>query len=177
MKQNKTKTQSIPQDQLPTHSMDTPRTVRLRKERLLTTVIREARVNYLPCTQSMFKITSPTDVADFVRSVLTDNSREHFVALYLNSAHEVVTYSIVSIGTANSALASPREVFQRAVLTGAIAIVVAHNHPSGTTDPSSEDIAVTRRLRDAGKILRIEILDHVILTDTSFLSLKEYQGW
>lgn len=177
MKQNKTKTQSIPQDHLPTHLIDTPRTVRLRRERLLTTVIREARVNYLPCTQSLFKITSPVDVADFVRSVLTDNSREHFVALYLNSAHDVATYSIVSIGTANSALASPREVFQRAVHTGAIAIVVAHNHPSGTTDPSHEDKVVTKKLRDAGKILSIPILDHVIVTDNSFLSIKEYEGW
>jgi DNA repair protein RadC len=75
------------------------------------------------------------------------------------------------------ALASPREVFQRAVLTGSISIIVAHNHPSGDTVPSSEDRAVTRRLQDAGKILAIPVLDHIIVTGKSFLSLKEDECW
>ena len=140
-------------------------------------MIREARVNYVPSCLEMTRIKGPPDAAEFVRNVLTDNSREHFVALYLNSVHEIIAYSIVSIGTANSALASPREVFQRAVMTGAISIIVAHNHPSGDTVPSSEDRAVTRRLRDAGKILAIPILDHIIVTAKSFLSLKEDECW
>jgi len=141
------------------------------------TFIREARVNYLHCDHAMFKINSPVDVANFVRSVLTDNSREHFVALYLNGQHQVAAYSIVSIGTANSAPVAPREVFQRAVLTGAISIVVAHNHPSESTVPSHEDKAVTTRLREAGELLGIKILDHVIVTNSTFLSMKESEGW
>ena len=176
MKKNKTRTQSIAQHQLPAHSFDTSRLVRLRREGLQSTFIREARVNYLPCIQPVFKITCPADAAEFVRSILTDNSREHFVALYLNSIHGVAAYSIVSIGTANSALASPREVFQRAVLTGAISILVSHNHPSGTADPSHEDKVITKRLRDAGKILGIPILDHVIVTNDAFLSLKDHEA-
>ncbi|MEJ7595912.1 MAG: JAB domain-containing protein, partial [Planctomycetaceae bacterium] len=137
----------------------------------------EARVNYLHCDHVMFKITGPTDVANFVRSILTDNSREHFVALYLNASHQVAAYSIVSIGSANSAPVAPREVFQRAVLTGAISIVVAHNHPSDSTEPSTEDRAVTKRLRDAGQLLGIKVLDHLIVTDSAYLSLKDDEGW
>ncbi len=150
---------------------------RIRKTAMQDTFIREARVNYLHCDHAMFKINSPADAADFVRSILTDNSREHFVALYLNGQHQVAAYSIVSIGTANQAPVSPREVFQRAVLTGAISIVVAHNHPSESTVPSHEDRAVTTRLREAGELLGIKVLDHVIVTNSAFLSMKEYDGW
>lgn len=141
------------------------------------TFIREARVNYLHCDHVMFNITRPADVASFVRSILTDNSREHFVALYLNARHQVIAYSIVSIGSANFTLVTPRELFRRAVLTGAILIVVAHNHPSGSTEPSSEDRAVTKRLREAGELLGIKVLDHLIVTDSAFLSLKVDESW
>ena len=141
------------------------------------TFIREARVNYLHCEHVMFRISGPADVANFVRSILTDNSREHFVALYLDGQNQVAAYSIVSIGSANSAPVAPREVFQRAVLTGAISIVLAHNHPSGSTTPSSDDRAVTRRLRESGELLGIKILDHLIVTNSAFLSMKEDDGW
>ena len=141
------------------------------------TFIREARVNYLHCEHVMFRTSGPADVANFVRSILTDNSREHFVALYLDGQNQVAAYSIVSIGSANYAPVAPREVFQRAVLTGAVAIVLAHNHPSGSTIPSSDDRAVTRRLREAGELLGIKILDHLIVTNLAFLSLKEEDNW
>ena len=141
------------------------------------TFIRETRVNYLPSEHTMFKIVNSADVATFVRSILTDNSREHFVAMFLDSLHRVAAFSIISIGTANMAPAAPREVFQRAVLTGAISIVVAHNHPSESTVPSHEDRAVTTRLREAGELLGIKVLDHVIVTNSAFLSMKEYDGW
>ena len=121
----------------------------------------------------MFKIVSAADVAIFVRSILTDNSREHFVAMYLDSLHQVAAYSIVSIGTANMAPVAPREVFQRAILSGAIAIVVAHNHPSGSPHPSDEDRAVTKRLHESGNLLGIRLLDHVIVADVSHYSFKK----
>ena len=165
---------------MPKTKTTTPRTRKqpsIQQSVIQDTFIREARVNYLHCDHAMFKIGSPADVANFVRSVLTDNSREHFVALYLNGQHQVAAYSIVSIGTANSAPVAPREVFQRAVLTGAISIVVAHNHPSESTVPSHEDKAVTTRLREAGELLGIKVLDHVIVTNSTFLSMKESEGW
>ena len=165
---------------MPKTKSTTPRTRKqpsIQQLVIQDTFIREARVNYLHCDHVMFKITGPADVANFVRSILTDNSREHFVALYLNASHHVAAYSIVSIGSANSAPVAPREVFQRAVLTGAISIVVAHNHPSDSTEPSTEDRAVTKRLRDAGQLLGIKVLDHLIVTDSAYLSLKDDEGW
>ena len=139
--------------------------------------IREVRVNYLPTTKAPFKILAPNDVATFVRSILTDNSREHFVALYLNAASNVVSYSIISIGTANSALVHPREVFQRAIKAGAHSIVIAHNHPTGEIKPSKEDDVVTRKLKAAGDLLGILLLDHVIVSEDSAFSYKEDGNW
>ncbi|MDZ4851053.1 MAG: JAB domain-containing protein [Pirellulaceae bacterium] len=81
--------------------------------------------------------------------------------------------SIVSIGSANQAAVTPREIFQRAILSGATAITISHNHPSGDTTPSEADVAVTKRLKECGLILGITVLDHVIVTDTSHYSLRE----
>ena len=135
--------------------------------------IREARVNYIHCEHVMFKISGPADVANFVRSILTDNSREHSVALFLDGQHQVAAYSIVSIGSANSAIATPREIFQRAIVAGAISIVISHNHPSGSTQPSDEDHNVTKRLHESGTLLGIKMLDHVIVTDTEYYSFSD----
>ena len=140
--------------------------------RYADTFIREVRANYQQTTSSPFAIKEPNDVVDFVRSVLTDNSREHCVALYLDGAHQIVSYSIISIGTANMSVVHPREVFQRAILVGAISIIIAHNHPSGVLTPSDEDHKVTQRLRDAGEILGIKLLDHLIVTDLAHYSLN-----
>jgi len=123
----------------------------------------------------LFTIKGPNDVADFVRSVLTDNSREHCVALYLDGAHQVVSYSIISIGTANMSVVHPREVFQRAILAGAISIIIAHNHPSGVLTPSDEDHKVTQRLKDAGEILGIKLLDHLIVSDVANVSIVAHR--
>lgn len=137
------------------------------------TFIRETRVNYVVSEHKLFQIRSAVDVASFVRSVLTDNSREHFVAMFLDSQHHVAAYSIVSIGTANSAFVTPREVFQRAIVAGAISIVVAHNHPSGSTQISDEDRKVTKRLFQSGELLGIRLLDHVVVTDRDYYSFSE----
>lgn len=139
--------------------------------------IREVRVQYISSEAVAFHIKKAQDVADFVRSVMVDNSREQFFALYLDSQHAVVSYSLISIGIANSALVHPREVFQRAILSGAIAVVVAHNHPSGRVDASEADNQVTKELGAAGKLLGIQLLDHVIVTERCCQSLKEELGW
>jgi DNA repair protein RadC len=135
--------------------------------------IREVRVNYVATTTEPFQISCPEDVAKFVRSILTDNSREHFIALYLDGSHRVASYSIISIGSANQASVHPREVFQRAVLVGATAIAIAHNHPSGDVTPSNADREMTIKLRDAGKILGISVLDHVVVADAAHHSLRD----
>ncbi len=151
---------------------------RTKKPKFDDNFIREVNVNYRTTTDKRFQIKHAGDIAEFVRSVMTDNSREHCIALYLDASHHIASYSIISIGGANSAFLAPREVFQRAVLIGAISVVLAHNHPSGTLDPSHQDREITSRMRKAGEIIGIAILDHVIVTDNAFLSLREETvGW
>jgi DNA repair protein RadC len=104
---------------------------------------------------------------------MVDNSREQFIALYLDGAHAVAAYAIVSIGSANFAQVHPREIFQRAFLVGATALAVAHNHPSNNCHPSAEDASVTKRLVDASVLLGTNLLDHVVVADNSFFSFRE----
>lgn len=137
------------------------------------TFIREVRVSYQTTSEAPFPIRKPEDAAQFVRKILLDNSREQFIALYLDGAHRVASFSIVSIGTANQATVHPREVFQRAIGAGAIALVIAHNHPSGQTQPSDEDQNVTRQLKAAGELLGIRLLDHVIVSEGGYYSFLE----
>ena len=141
--------------------------------RYTDTFIREVRATYQPTATPLFAIKGPDDLVDFVRSILTDNSREHFVALYLDGANQIASYSIVSIGTANASMVHPREVFQRAILAGAVSVIIAHNHPSGILTPSDEDHKVTQRLKDSGEILGIKLLDHLIITDLAHHSITK----
>ena len=151
---------------------------RTKKLKFDDNFIREVNVNYRTTTSERISFKAPWQVADFVRSVMTDNSREHCVALYLDASNQIASYSIISIGGANSAPIAPREVFQRAVLIGAISIVLAHNHPSGSLEPSIQDREVTERMREAGGVMGIRILDHVIVTDQGFRSLNDgLCGW
>ena len=103
---------------------------------------------------------------------IRDNKKEHFAIFYLDARNQKIQREIISVGILNANLIHPREVFEPAVRHTAAQILIAHNHPSGDTNPSSEDMSVTRRLMEAGKILGIEIVDHVIVTRNSFLSLK-----
>jgi DNA repair protein RadC len=118
-------------------------------------------------------ILSPEKAAAFMRQVLPDNVREHFLTLFLNSANRVVGYFVAATGTANSCQVGAREVFQAAVVGGAVAIVVGHNHTSGETTPSLEDRVVTKRLREAGELLGIPMLDHLIIGIDHHFSFRE----
>ena len=137
--------------------------------------IREVRATYHMTETQPFTITGLWSAAAFVRTILTDNSREHFVALYLDGAQQVVSYSTISIGTANATPVHPREVFQRAILAGAISLVVAHNHPSGNLTPSEEDYKVTKRLKEAGEVIGIRLLDHLIISDVAEVSIIDHR--
>ncbi len=100
-------------------------------------------------------------------------SREEFRVITLNNKNHVIKKSTVSMGTISEALIHPREIFREAIREAGASIIVAHNHPSGVLTPSREDIAATKRIRDAGAIIGIELLDHVIICATSYLSMKE----
>ena len=117
-------------------------------------------------------IVTPKDVV----AQLTDlrhNKKEHFVALYLNARNQLVHKETISMGTLNANLVHPREVFEPAVRYLAAQVVIAHNHPSGDPKPSDADLEITKRLAEAGKMMGIEVVDHIIVTKNSFLSFKE----
>jgi DNA repair protein RadC len=116
-------------------------------------------------------ILSPKDVWENCQDI-RDHKKEHFVVFFLDTRNQQIQREIISIGTLNANLVHPREVFEPAILHNAAQIIVCHNHPSGNPEPSDEDLAITRRLQEAGKILGIEVLDHVVVTKTTFLSIK-----
>jgi DNA repair protein RadC len=99
--------------------------------------------------------------------------KEHFTVLYLNARNQLIYKETVSIGTLNASLVHPREIFEPALRNLASQIIIAHNHPSGETSPSEEDIRITKRLAEAGELLGIEVLDHLIIVENDLFSLKE----
>jgi len=119
-------------------------------------------------------IKKPDDVNDIVNRVLDINSStvEKFGILLLDNKNKVIGIHILTIGTVNASLVSPRDVFQSALLANAVHIIAFHNHPSGDSTPSREDVSITKRLAEAGKIMGIELLDHIVIGDNNFYSLK-----
>ena len=119
------------------------------------------------------QLEGPRDVAQIIAHYLEDEDREHFVTMMLDVRNRVIGIHTVSIGTLNASLVSAREVFKAAILCNAASIILAHNHPSGDLTPSPEDLQVTERLKKAGDLLDIDVLDHVIVGEAgSFCSLK-----
>ena len=119
------------------------------------------------------KIRSPHDAYELMREFLGDVDREHFIVLCLDTKNQPTCIQVVHIGNLNSSIVHPREVLKSAILSNAASIIVGHNHPSNISDPSPEDIDVTKRLTQAGEILGVELLDHLILCTDTFRSLKE----
>ena len=101
-----------------------------------------------------------------------DQDKEHFWVFHLDCRNKIKLLELVSLGTLNSSLVHPREVFTRAVGERSAQIIIAHNHPSGELNPSDDDIALTKRLIKAGELLGIELIDHIIVSNSSFVSFK-----
>ena len=118
------------------------------------------------------RISYPGDAYPIVQHY-ADRLQEHFIRISLNGAHEVLSVGVVSIGLVNRTIVHPREVFSDPLKERATAIIVAHNHPSGNLLPSQEDKAMTKRLREAGELLGIQLLDHLIFSDEGYYSLLE----
>jgi len=117
-------------------------------------------------------ISTPKDVVAQLTE-LRHNKREHFVVLYLNARNQLVHKETISMGTLNANLVHPREVFEPALKHSAAGIMVAHNHPSGDPKPSEDDLEITKRLAEAGKMMGVELLDHVIIAVNNHFSFKE----
>lgn len=122
-------------------------------------------------------VKTPADVGRHLKKLLKmedaiSRDREHFWVIILNTRNRIKLVELVSLGTLNASLVHPREVYRRAIKTGAFALIIAHSHPSGDCEPSEDDISLTKRLVEAGSIIGVEILDHVIIGNT-ILSFKE----
>jgi len=115
---------------------------------------------------------SPEDVAAVMRSKLKGKKKEHFWVICLDTRNRLINYKPVSIGSLDTSIVHPREVFKEAVSSSAASVIFVHNHPSGDPEPSKEDIELTKRLAKAGEIVGIDVLDHIIVCDKSYLSLK-----
>ncbi|MDB1949625.1 DNA repair protein RadC [Clostridium tertium] len=119
------------------------------------------------------KVNSPSDAIELFRGFLSESDREQFIVCCMDTKNQPTFVNVVSIGTLNSSLVHPREVFKVAILGNSASIIVAHNHPSGDPTPSKEDITITARLKEAGKIIGIDILDHLIIGEDKHISFKE----
>lgn len=119
------------------------------------------------------KIESPEDVYNLLKNNLTAKKKEHFKLISLDSRNCLICIDNISVGTLTANLVHPREVFASAIANRAAQIILAHNHPSGDPEPSEDDLKITKRLVETGKILGIEVVDHIIITKTGFSSFKE----
>lgn len=134
--------------------------------------VRIALVRERTIASSLRVIRSPEDAALILREVIGDRDRETFTVLLLDTKNRVVAVHVASIGSLDSAPVHPREIFKAAILANVKAVILGHNHPSGDPEPSQNDIHVTRKLAEAGKLLGVPVLDHIIVGDGVHVSLR-----
>lgn len=119
-------------------------------------------------------VSSSSWIGNYLQTELANLTQENVMAVYLNTKNEIIKKEIIFRGSLNSSVAHPREIFKGAVRYSAARIIIAHNHPSGNTEPSEADLAFTRRMVDAGEMMGIEVLDHFIIGENDYLSLREH---
>ena len=117
-------------------------------------------------------VKTPDDVAGLVQGRLRDKKKEYFLALLLDTRNQLIRVAEISVGSLDSSIVHPREVFKEAVSASAASVIFVHNHPSGDPEASEDDIKLTKRLAEAGEIMGIDVLDHIIFGDKKYLSLK-----
>lgn len=145
---------------------------RAKAAQLMASIEMGRRLSRVP-SETRVSINRPDQLADILMAEMRYLDREHFRAVVLNTKNEILKILDISIGSLNSSIVHPRELYKTVLKHNGAALIVAHNHPSGDPEPSSEDIRLTKRLNEAGRILGIELLDHLILGDGRFVSLKE----
>jgi DNA repair protein RadC len=119
------------------------------------------------------KVRSPKDVYTLMYPKMREQKKEKFITLYLDTKNQILKEETVSIGSLNASIVHPREVFKSALLESSASVIMIHNHPSGDPSPSREDILVTEKLVEGGKLLGIDVLDHIIIGDGRYVSLKD----
>lgn len=116
---------------------------------------------------------SPASVASYLKEKIGKEEKEHFIMLCLGTKNNLIKICEISVGTLNESLVHPREIFKEAVRSNSAQVIVSHNHPSGDVEPSGQDLIVTKRLVEVGKLIGIELLDHIIVSKNNFFSLRE----
>jgi len=142
------------------------------KARQVTAILKLAKALTAP-NHEQYVIRSPNDVHSLLSSELSHLTKEHFICLLLNTKNRLISKEVISIGSLNAAIVHPREVFRAAIKRCSASLICVHNHPSGDSTPSPEDIALTKRLVNVGEIVGIDVLDHIIIGTGNFVSLKE----
>lgn len=148
-----------------------PRTIRFKQIKAVyeTLTVRENITDYL---KTGTRYTAPVQVYETFRFLMKE-TKEMFLTLHLDGKNRIMAMDLVSIGSLNQSIVHPREVFKTACLSNAAALILIHQHPTGDPTPSSEDISITRRLKEAGEIMGIKVLDHIIVGDGEYLSFVE----
>lgn len=119
------------------------------------------------------KVTSPQEIADIFIPMLRDDTKERFIVVCLNSSNKIIKHETISIGSLNSSVVHPREIFKVAIDCSSASIILIHNHPSGNPEPSNEDIRITKKVVESGKILDIPVFDHLIIAGDTYTSFVE----
>ena len=147
------------------------RTIKFRQIKAVyeTLTVKEDITNYLKPGQ---RYSSPSQVSDTFQFLMNE-TKEMFLTLHLDGKNRIICMDVVSIGSLNQSIVEPRSVFQTACLSNAAALILVHQHPTGDPSPSSEDISITRRLKEAGEIMGINVLDHIIVGNGEYMSFVE----
>jgi len=130
------------------------------------------RLENAPTEVTRLTIKSPEDVIKTARALLKGKKKEHFVVICLDTRNHLIKTNVVSIGSLDCSIVHPREVFKEAISSSAASVIFIHNHPSGDPTPSEDDIKITKRLIEAGDIVGIEVLDHIVICDSEHISMK-----
>ncbi|RGR92799.1 RadC family protein [Phocaeicola coprocola] len=136
----------------------------------------EVKLSYNPKFKNQQKVTCSEDAYKYMLSTYKKGTicyKEYFKVLFLNQANQILGYTLISEGGITETIADIRLIFQAALLTNSVALILAHNHPSGNLKPSPEDIRLTKQVREASNFMRIKILDHIILSDTEYYSFAD----
>lgn len=120
---------------------------------------------------SEYQISTPSEVGEIFVPILRDEEKEKFIVVCLNTSNKIIRYSVISVGNLDTSVVHPREVFKTALENNAKSIILVHNHPSGSIEPSSADISITQKLVEAGKVMQIPVLDHIIIGGNEYSSM------
>jgi len=135
---------------------------------------KETNIKYPQLTEMpKKKITSPKDFYELFLPVFKEEPVEIFIVAWLSSANRIIGFEKVSVGNLNSSIVDPRSVFRSAIVSNSASIIVAHNHPSGNNEPSEEDISITKKLVESGKVLGVHVFDHLIFAEDTYTSFVE----